>query len=165
MKAVRIEIPGVPVGKARPRFTRSGRVYTAKKTTEYEHRVALGFLHSGEKSFAQNVPLVIDIIAEMPIPKSTPKYKLKQMVEEEIPHIKKPDLDNIVKAVLDGLNGIAFPDDNQICRISAFKKYSENPKTVIVIMEKRYIWREWKARARKSLNGWKKKAVSHRKKP
>ena len=151
MRAVRIEIPGVPVGKARPRFTKSGRCYNTKKTTEYERSIAIGFLHSGEKSFPANTPLIIDIIAEMPIPKSTPKYKLKRMIEEETPHLKKPDLDNIVKAVLDGLNGIAFPDDNQIYRISAFKKYSENPKTVIVITERKSDGQ--KARIKKSLNG------------
>ena len=95
---------------------------TRRKTTEYERSIAIGFLHSGEKSFPANTPLIIDIIAEMPIPKSTLKYKLKRMIEEETPHLKKPDLDNIVKAVLDGLNGIAFPDDNQIYRISAFKR-------------------------------------------
>lgn len=87
MRAVRIEIPGIPVGKARPRFTKTGRCYNTKKTTEYERSIAIGFLHSGEKSFPANTPLIIDIIAEMPIPKSTPKYKLKRMIEEQTPHL------------------------------------------------------------------------------
>ena len=38
-------------------------------------------------------------------------------------YTKKPDLDNLVKSVLDGLNGIAYVDDNQIIDIEARKEY------------------------------------------
>lgn len=37
----------------------------------------------------------------------------------------KPDIDNITKIVLDGLNGIAYKDDNQITKIEVKKIYSE----------------------------------------
>lgn len=47
--------------------------------------------------------------------------------------IIKPDLDNYIKSVLDGLNGLAFEDDNQIIRIDAIKLYSDHPRTEILI--------------------------------
>ena len=130
---VRIEVPGVPVGKARPRFTRTGRCYNTKKTKEFETRVARAFLNSGATQFRESEALKIDIIAEMPIPKSATKKVLRAIEEGTVKHLKKPDLDNIVKAVLDGLNGIAFPDDKQVIMLSAFKRYSKDPKTIICI--------------------------------
>ena len=38
---------------------------------------------------------------------------------------KKPDVDNIAKAVLDALNGIAYDDDKQITSLVIDKKYGE----------------------------------------
>jgi hypothetical protein len=38
-------------------------------------------------------------------------------------HIQYPDLDNLVKFVLDALVGIAYSDDRQLFRISARKVY------------------------------------------
>lgn len=41
-------------------------------------------------------------------------------------HTKKPDCDNMVKFVLDCLNGRAWPDDAQISELYARKLYSKN---------------------------------------
>ena len=48
---------------------------------------------------------------------------------------KKPDSDNIIKIILDGLNGVCYHDDAQICRVIFEKKYAEIPETKITIME------------------------------
>lgn len=42
----------------------------------------------------------------------------------EKPHIKKPDLDNLIKSVVDGLSGILFEDDKQIVALHASKRYA-----------------------------------------
>jgi Holliday junction resolvase RusA-like endonuclease len=52
-----------------------------------------------------------------------------------IKHIKKPDTDNLLKAVLDGLNGIAWADDSQVIRVSASKEYSTEPYVYLYIHE------------------------------
>lgn len=57
------------------------------------------------------------------------------MLEGNIRPIKKPDIDNILKSVFDGLNGIAFKDDTQIIRIQTEKFYSNEPRIDIEIKE------------------------------
>lgn len=59
-----------------------------------------------------------------PPPKSVSKKKQKQMLEGEILPLKKPDMDNIVKVVVDALNGVAYHDDTQVILVSAKKAYS-----------------------------------------
>jgi Holliday junction resolvase RusA-like endonuclease len=39
----------------------------------------------------------------------------------------KPDADNVVKAVFDGLNGVAFRDDVQVVDLRVRKRYSATP--------------------------------------
>ena len=132
LRTIRLEIPGIPTGKERPSFTKRGHAYTPKKTKEYEGRVAAAFYNSREKAFQKGTPIVVDVIAKMPIPKSTSKKKRLEMLARE-KMLKKPDIDNIVKAVLDGLSGLAFPDDNQVWKIYAYKIYAEEPSTTVLI--------------------------------
>ena len=52
----------------------------------------------------------------------TPEYQTIEI--EELPDAKSKlrfDLDNAIKATLDGLNGIAYPDDNLVYHIEATK--------------------------------------------
>ena len=51
-------------------------------------------------------------------------------------HIKKPDLDNMIKFATDALNGVYWKDDSQIYKINASKRYTEmTPRIEIVIEE------------------------------
>lgn len=131
MRTVQITIPGTPVGKGRPRFTRQGHTYTPDKTREFERRVKAAFIKSGEATFKPNTKLILTVVAYMPIPASLPKKVKRKLFNE--PHSKKPDLDNIIKAVSDGLNGIAFEDDSKIWIICGKKVYSDNPRTMVRI--------------------------------
>ena len=49
------------------------------------------------------------------------------------PHAKRPDSDNIVKAVLDGLNLIAYHDDAQVWAHNVRKVYSEHPGVTVML--------------------------------
>jgi Holliday junction resolvase RusA-like endonuclease len=46
---------------------------------------------------------------------------------------KKPDLDNVVKAVMDGCNAVAFRDDVLVVRQTASKVYATVPGVDVVI--------------------------------
>ena len=50
-------------------------------------------------------------------------------------HTSRPDLDNLLKAVLDALNGVAFLDDSQITEVRAVKSWWERSQTVVEIEE------------------------------
>lgn len=38
---IEFTVPGIPVGKGRPRFTKDGHAHTPGKTREYENKVVL----------------------------------------------------------------------------------------------------------------------------
>ena len=128
-----------PVPKGRPRFHLvRGHVhtYTPAKTANYEKRIAEVWSKQAGFTFEKDIPLAVQIYFGMPIPKSTTKKRKIQMIERCIGHTKKPDLDNLIKSVLDALNGVAFEDDSQIMRISASKYYTEYPCVNVYISER-----------------------------
>ena len=55
------------------------------------------------------------------------------MIEGKVKPDKRPDLDNYIKAVLDGLNMAAFDDDGAITNITASKLYADRPYVLIVL--------------------------------
>jgi Holliday junction resolvase RusA-like endonuclease len=48
-------------------------------------------------------------------------------------HIKKPDIDNLVKAIKDANKGILFRDDSQIVELTVTKDYNAIPRVVIAL--------------------------------
>ena len=134
LKKFNITIPITPVPKARPRFTRYGHTYTPKKTADYEKAVAEywrqatnGFQYDREQA------LIVNLVFGMPIPKSTSKSKTELMANGTIRPTKKPDVDNLAKAVMDALNGVAWVDDSQVVRVSIYKEYAKEPYVYIYI--------------------------------
>lgn len=55
------------------------------------------------------------------------------MLDGKILPAKKPDIDNVVKAVLDALNGVAYRDDTQVVELHVRKSYSEKPRVEVSI--------------------------------
>ena len=133
---MKIIITGVPVGKGRPKFSTFGgypKAYTPVKTVNYENLVKIAFQQTGEQPFERETQLRADITAFFPIPKSVSKKKREEMNRGLLMHTKKPDCDNIAKSILDALNGLAYYDDSQICELSVYKMYSDEPRAEIVI--------------------------------
>lgn len=131
-------VPGVPVAKGRPRVTIRGgrpRAYTPEKTEKYENLVRLAFIEKYGETVPASGPITIEIDAFFPIPKSFSKNKRQRALLGLIQKTTKPDLDNVQKAILDGLNGVAFADDSQIYEIHARKAFSTTPRADIVITE------------------------------
>lgn len=139
MNEIKFEVLGTPVGKSRPKFsTVNGHAvaYTPAKTANYETLVRLSYQQQiGAFMFDKDKPLRAIIRAFFPIPKSASKKKREQMEAGKIRHTKKCDADNIAKACLDALNGIAFYDDSQVCELSISKFYGDTPKVEIIIDE------------------------------
>lgn len=117
----------IPVPKARPRMTRSGHAYTPDKTAIYEKLLA----SSWSGGIIKGKYLMASMRFGMPIPKSWSKDRQRLSVGKL--HTSKPDLDNLVKAVLDALNGIAYADDAAIAAVMAEKIYAVEPFVEVTI--------------------------------
>ena len=131
---MRFTIPGKPQGKARPRFnTYTGRTYTPSKTGAYEKFIALCYRQAGGKLL--DGAIRIDIKAYYPIAKSHTKKNKAATESGEIKATIKLDIDNVAKAVLDGLNGIAFDDDKQVVRLEVSKRYDHEARVEVEVKE------------------------------
>lgn len=130
MRSEVITVFGNPKGKARPRFFR-GHAYTPKATREYEKL----FAEAWGDAEPFDGPISVAITAYFKPPASTRKSDLMDMISGKLKPTKKPDIDNIIKAVLDGLNGVAYRDDSQVAKIKAFKVYDDQPRVEVTISE------------------------------
>lgn len=131
-----ISVPGEPVAKGRPRLAvRNGHAaaYTPAKTVAYEGLVAL----AGQDVMAGREllegPLFVEVIATFGIRKSWSKRDKERAASGIMPHVGRPDLDNIVKAAGDGLNGVVWRDDSQIVRLACSKRYGPVPGLSIMV--------------------------------
>lgn len=116
-------------GKGRPRFA-NGHVHTDKQTRAYEALIAEEYRLSGGKLHAE--PVTVRVAALFAIPKRATKKERELMLSDSIRPTKRPDIDNILKAVLDGLNGYAYKDDAQVVKVSGEKYYADNPEQLII---------------------------------
>ena len=128
------EIPGKIIGKGRPRLNSyTGAVYTPTRTKDYENLVMQYFMIKYPKFKQLEGRVSVEIVANFEVPKSTKKQDKILMLENKINPIKKPDIDNIVKIILDAMNEIAFKDDTQITKLNVEKKYSETESVFVKI--------------------------------
>jgi Holliday junction resolvase RusA-like endonuclease len=110
-----------PVSKQRPRLGKGGCVYTPSKTKVFENIVALSY---GNRPSFDDKYIRIRLKFKFEVPKSYSKKRRLEALEGKI-RPTKADIDNYIKAVLDGLNKKAWKDDRYIVGILAEKEYSE----------------------------------------
>ena len=101
-----------PVGQPRHRISTHGkhaRMYLPTKHPVHAFKRAIQAEFGKRLPFHEAVEVVVN--AWFPRPKSK-TWKTRPMPSYR--HIKKPDADNVLKAVLDALNGLAWVDDAQV---------------------------------------------------
>ena len=101
-----------PKAKARPRFG-NGRAYTDHKTADYEYQVGILYRKAGGRKHYGAMKVKAGFYFAT-------KDKRKHYHEKT----SRPDVDNLLKALFDGLNEIAFDDDSQIVHVEAYKLWS-----------------------------------------
>ena len=137
---VEFTIPGDPVAQPRPRVTLRGS--HAHAYTPASHPV--GDFKSRAKLAARSVwggspsmyPIRVDVQFVMKRPKAK-CWKTKPM--PRYPHTKRPDRDNLDKALLDALTGIIWADDSQVFQGTIEKWVAagdEQPHTLVKVWEK-----------------------------
>lgn len=127
-----------PTPQGRPRFSFvTHHAYDSKGSKDYKRVIrlqAMAQLKNAGWSISGK-PLSLCVQFLMPIPKSkTKKFKIAA-IDGKIKHVVKPDLDNLFKAAIDALNGLAYKDDNQIISVLMGKRYAENAGIIIKIEE------------------------------
>lgn len=131
-------VPGIPQGKGRARATRTGRMYTPAKTASYEGLIAMCGREAMVGRPLMLGPVVLAVRVLSPIPASWSQRKRLQAIREELLPTTKPDADNVLKAIGDGLNGVVWRDDSQLVRVVISKLYAETPGVSVQATELRH---------------------------
>lgn len=129
---------GQPIGKGRPRFAmKGGRVnaYTPPKSKHYEKQIEKAYKLAGGQMFPDDVPVKITVRIALRMPASTSRKKREAMWCGLIRPLTKPDTDNVIKSVMDGLNGVAYADDKQVTCVRAVKVYDVMPHITVTVDE------------------------------
>ena len=129
---ITFKVPGEPCAKQRPRVTKFG-TYTPEKTVVYENLVKTIAQQAMQGKQLLEGKLQMKIFANFKIPNTISKKKHEDMCNGNIRPIKRPDIDNIAKAIADSLNNIVYKDDSQIVTIIASKWYSDIPEVFVEI--------------------------------
>ena len=136
-EALRFEVPGTPVGKGRPKVsTRGGqfaRMYTPEKTANYENLIALSAQQAMAGRPLIDGPVDVSLTIRLAVPVSWSKKKQAAALAGEVLPTKKPDADNVLKAIFDGMNGVVWVDDVQACGVVLRKRYAETPGVTVVV--------------------------------
>lgn len=124
-------IPGQPQGKGRAKVVKIGgfsRMATPAKTVAYE-----GLIAHAAQAARGDAPLIegaaaVELSLRCAVPASWSKRKQAQALLGEIRPTTKPDADNVLKAVLDGCNGVLWRDDVQVVDVVVRKHYDATPR-------------------------------------
>lgn len=139
------EVQGIPIAQPRARAARMGnsiRMYTPKSHPITNWKMVVGLSARRAKDGLKSVfACGIDILDPQKPSKEfvvNPSHKIFVTAGFYFPHLKatkakdkcaryknsKPDVDNLIKGLLDALNDSGvWSDDNQVCSITAYKAY------------------------------------------
>lgn len=124
-----IKVHGNPVSQGRPRFYRRGGfvgVYDPEKSKSWKENVRWQATKQGAKCLEGALSLHANFFLQRP----------KSLSKKAMHHVKKPDLDNLLKAVKDGLKGVCYKDDSQIVQIFCTKSYASDFVGVFISIQK-----------------------------
>lgn len=133
LRTVSLFVPGVPVPQPRPSVALRGTVPVAyyrdpkKKLKIWKTNIQVeAEVHP---CWPKDVSLSLQLAFYMPRPKAD--FNAKGEVKDRAPkwHTKKPDVDNLVKAVQDALEGILWENDSQISILVAKKLWDDTGNT------------------------------------
>lgn len=135
---LQFHIDGDPVPKGRPKFTKVGgfvRTYTPKKTADYETKVRGTAQEAMGPTDVLETPVAVYLYIRLPIPQSHSKKRQEACLSGREKPIKKPDIDNLAKSILDGMNRVVWKDDSQIVSLHVTKVYASAGGVDVLVKE------------------------------
>lgn len=123
---IEFEVLARPHGKQRPRMTRTGHVYTPKETKDYEKLVRNSFDKIKPKDWkALDSAVMVTIEA----------FFIKAKSNKTQHCTIKPDIDNIIKGILDGIQGEGniILDDKLVTGLVVRKFWGQIDKVKITV--------------------------------
>ena len=131
---VKLTIPAVPVAQPRHRVAKTGVAYLPSDHPVHAFKATCALTwHQEAQSGPLTGPIHLDVIFVLPRPQ---RLTRKRRANPRVHHDKKPDLDNLLKALKDSLNKLAWHDDSQVCSCHAVKCYAsadEPPHVELVV--------------------------------
>lgn len=137
MKQIVFTVPGQPVAKGRAKFARRGNfvtAYTPKETVQYENLVRLAAQDAMGTAEPFDQPMSLTVAIYLPIPQSWSKKKQDKARAGLVGATKKPDADNVLKALKDGMNGVVYVDDARIIDVVLQKRYATAPRVDVIAL-------------------------------
>ncbi|MGQ8967943.1 RusA family crossover junction endodeoxyribonuclease [Bacillus subtilis] len=128
-------IYGEPVAQGRPRATTLNgmtRLYDPKKSRDFKQYVKLAASDYRPAKLLEG-PLELSVKVYKSTLKSFSKKKVAEAEQGLLRPSKKPDVDNYIKGIKDGLNKVIWHDDSQIVDLHVSKYYSQNPRIEIQV--------------------------------
>jgi Holliday junction resolvase RusA-like endonuclease len=119
-----IRIPGEPFAQPRARAAViNGRavIYDPKKARNWKATAQAHMISAGQEAdhlYCESGPVEIRVLAVFTCPKSD--HRKREPLTRRW-HTKKPDADNVLKAVKDSAKGVLWIDDSQVCLESCEK--------------------------------------------
>ena len=127
-------VEGNPQGKARARFTKTGRAYTPKKTVDYENEIAIKAKQAMGSSEPLKTAVAVYVYANYKVPASYSKQRRSDCLAG-VERPKVNDIDNVCKSVLDGMNNVVYVDDKQVVSLHATKRFDTIESVHVLVKE------------------------------
>jgi Holliday junction resolvase RusA-like endonuclease len=135
---IKFTVYGDPSAQKRHRSTsRNGKLRQYDPSSDKKGDFLLMCLKNKPNEPIKDKPIRLVIEFVFKRPKShygTGKNSLKLKDSAPDKHINKPDIDNLLKFVMDALNGIYWHDDSQIWNVDVSKFYGDVPLTEVTII-------------------------------
>ena len=123
-------VPGTPCAEQSVRFTKTGRTYQPADVLAYRDKIGW-YARQAAPGVMFDTAVAVDVVANFLIPRSWSKKRQASAFA----HAQRPDVDNLIKALADGLKGVLIRDDALISSLLIEKRWSPNEEGLSVSIQ------------------------------
>jgi len=139
-RTIKFALYGKPIPQKRHRHNQN-KAYNPLAVEKKNHQFLLRQYTKTIPSLAQSLlcgPISVDITFFMRLPETKSCRKTKGLY-----HTSRPDIDNLIKFILDVMSDVIYADDAYVYKINATKKYSHKERTEVTVQEEVQELIEW----------------------